>query len=35
LGGPGPAAGAPIRERRPGALFNEMFAEYLAQQTPG
>jgi protein-tyrosine phosphatase len=35
MGVPGPAAVARIRERRPGALFNEMFAEYLAQQTPG
>ncbi len=29
LGMPGPAVVERIRERRPGALFNERFAEYL------
>jgi hypothetical protein len=32
LGVPGAEALARIRKRRPGALFNEMFAEFLAQQ---
>jgi hypothetical protein len=29
LGYPGPAAVARLRERRPGALFNDCFAEFL------
>jgi protein-tyrosine phosphatase len=32
LGVPGAEALARIRERRPGALFNDMFAEFLARQ---
>ena len=35
MGVPGPTAVARIRERRPGALFNEMFAEFLVQQKQG
>jgi protein-tyrosine phosphatase len=34
MGMPGVVALARIRERRPGALFNEMFAEFLARQNP-
>ena len=34
LGIPGPEALARIRARRPGALFNEMFADYLASLGP-
>ena len=34
LGVPGPAAVAQIRARRPGALYNDIFAEYLASLTP-
>jgi protein-tyrosine phosphatase len=30
LGYDGPAAVARLRERRPGALYNERFAEYLS-----
>jgi protein-tyrosine phosphatase len=30
LGMTGPAAVARLRERRPGALFNELFADYLS-----
>jgi hypothetical protein len=32
LGMPGPAAIDRIRERRPGALYNDRFAEYLTAQ---
>jgi hypothetical protein len=32
LGVPGAEALARIRERRPGALFNELFADFLARQ---
>jgi hypothetical protein len=35
LGMPGPAIVQRIRERRPGALFNDTFAEYLASLFPG
>jgi protein-tyrosine phosphatase len=31
----GAAAVARLQERRPGALFNERFCEYLGQQPPG
>jgi protein-tyrosine phosphatase len=34
LGMPGSAALARIRERRPGALYNQMFAQYLASLGP-
>ncbi|MBI3401928.1 MAG: dual specificity protein phosphatase family protein [Acidobacteria bacterium] len=34
LGMPGDAAVARLRERRPGALFNEGFAAYLASRIP-
>jgi hypothetical protein len=34
LGMPGPAIVQRIRERRPGALFNEVFADYLASLSP-
>jgi hypothetical protein len=32
FGVPGDEALARLRERRPGALYNEMFAEFLARQ---
>jgi hypothetical protein len=32
LGWSGPAALARLRERRPGALFNQVFADYLASR---
>ena len=35
LGMPGPAIVLRIRERRPGALFNEVFADYLASLPTG
>jgi protein-tyrosine phosphatase len=35
LGLPGAAAVARIRERRPGALFNDRFAEYLMLEEAG
>lgn len=35
LGMPGPDAVARLRERRPGALFNERFARYLASLRTG
>ena len=34
LGMPGPAAVARLRERRPGALFNDRFAEFLESVGP-
>ena len=34
LGIPGPQVLTRLRERRPGALFNEVFAEYVAAQVP-
>jgi broad specificity phosphatase PhoE len=34
MGMPGVVALARLRERRPGALFNETFAEFLARQNP-
>jgi protein-tyrosine phosphatase len=34
LGMPGPEAIGRIRERRPGALYNDRFAEYLIAQPP-
>ncbi|MES1256228.1 MAG: hypothetical protein ABUS56_11500 [Acidobacteriota bacterium] len=34
MGMPGPAVVARLRERRPGALFNDVFAAYVAEQTP-
>jgi hypothetical protein len=35
LGVPGAAAVIRIRERRPGALFNDRFADYLALEQAG
>ena len=34
LGMPGPAALQRLRKRRPGALFNDRFADFLASLTP-
>ena len=34
MGTPGVVALERIRERRPGALFNDTFAEFLARQNP-
>jgi hypothetical protein len=35
LGMPGAAAVARLRERRPGALYNDRFADYLTTLAPG